>query len=126
MSPRSVPKQQVSSAATLRVGFVPLVDAAPLIAARELGYFADEGLDVALHRQIGWGNVRDKLTFGQLHASHALLGMAPLSVLGAEAFAEPLVAIAAMGAGGNAITISRRWASAGGRGLDHVCVCVCV
>jgi two-component system, oxyanion-binding sensor len=113
VSPRSVPKQQVSSAAALRVGFVPLVDAAPLIAARELGYFADEGLDVSLHRQIGWGNVRDKLTFGQLDASHALLGMAPLSVLGTEAFAEPLVAIAAMGSGGNAITISRRWASAG-------------
>lgn len=89
------------------------MDAAPLIAARELGYFADEGLDVSLHRQIGWGNVRDKLTFGQLHASHALLGMAPLSVLGTDAFAEPLVAIAAMGAGGNAITISRRWASIG-------------
>ena len=118
VSPRSVPKQQVSSAATLRVGFVPLVDAAPLIAARELGYFADEGLDVSLHRQIGWGNVRDKLTFGQLHASHALLGMAPLSVLGTEQFAEPLVAISGLGSGGNAITIARRWASIGVRSAE--------
>lgn len=92
----------------MHVGFVPLLDAAPLIAARELGFFAEEGLEVVLHRQIGWGNVRDKLTFGQLHASHALLGMAPLSVLGAEQFAQPLVAIAALGAGGNAITLSRR------------------
>ena len=95
------------------MGFVPLVDAAPLIAARELGYFADEGLDVALQRQIGWGNVRDKLTFGQLHASHALLGMAPLSVLGTEQFVEPLTAIVSFGAGGDAIALSRRLAAMG-------------
>ena len=68
----------------------PPATAAPLIAAQELGYFADEGLHVVLQRQIGWGNVRDKLTFGELHASHALLAMAPLSVLGREQFAEPL------------------------------------
>jgi nitrate/nitrite transport system substrate-binding protein len=95
------------------VGFVPLVDAAPLIVARELGYFAEEGLDVALQRQIGWGNVRDKLTFGSLQAGVALLGMAPLSVLGTEQFVEPLVSIVALGAGGNAITLSRRLASMG-------------
>jgi ABC-type nitrate/sulfonate/bicarbonate transport system substrate-binding protein len=100
-------------AAELRVGFVPLVDAAPIIAARELGYFADAGLDVHLQRQIGWGNVRDKLTFGQLHASHALLGMAPLSVLGTEQFVEPLAAIVSLGAGGNAIALSRRLTAMG-------------
>lgn len=110
MSARSVHRPSIS-ASGLRVGFVPLIDAAPLIVAGELGYFADEGLDVSLHRQIGWGNVRDKLTFGHLHASHALLGMAPLSVLGTEQFVEPLAAIVSLGAGGNAITVSRRlWA----------------
>lgn len=112
MSARSIHRSAQTSS-SLRVGFVPLTDAAPLIAARELGYFADEGLDVSLHRQIGWGNVRDKLTFGQLHASHALLGMPALSVLGTEQFAEPLVAIAALGAGGNAITLSRRLVAMG-------------
>ena len=61
----------------LRVGFVPLIDAAPLIVAREMGFFEEEGLTVQLERQIGWANVRDKLTFGHLDASHALLGMPP-------------------------------------------------
>lgn len=112
MSARSV-HRFAPATSSVRVGFVPLVDAAPLIAARELGYFADEGLNVSLHRQIGWGNVRDKLTFGHLHASHALLGMTPLSVLGAEQFVEPLVAIAALGAGGNAISLSRRLVAMG-------------
>jgi ABC-type nitrate/sulfonate/bicarbonate transport system substrate-binding protein len=97
----------------LNIGFVPLIDAAPLIVAFELGYFVDEGLHVALNRQIGWGNVRDKLTFGQLDASHALLGMPPLSMLGKEMFVEPLVAIAGLGAGGNAITLSRRLTNIG-------------
>jgi len=113
VSRRASHRQLPYSAAALHVGFVPLLDAAPLIAARELGFFAEEGLDVVLHRQIGWGNVRDKLTFGQLHASHALLGMAPLSVLGAEQFVQPLVAIASLGAGGNAITLSRRLTAIG-------------
>jgi ABC-type nitrate/sulfonate/bicarbonate transport system substrate-binding protein len=102
-----------SSPSDLRIGFVSLVDAAPLIAARELGYFADEGLRVTLERQIGWGNVRDKLIYGHLHASHALVGMPPLSRLGRDRFPEPLVAIMALGAGGNAITLGRRLTDSG-------------
>src|SRR3954454_11485821 len=98
--------------AALRVGFVPLLDAAPLVLAGELGYFADEGLSVTLERQIGWGNVRDKLVYGHLHASHALVGMPPISVLGRDRFFEPLVAICGLGAGGNAITFSSQLISA--------------
>jgi ABC-type nitrate/sulfonate/bicarbonate transport system substrate-binding protein len=90
-----------------RVGFVPLIDAAPIIAAFELGYFADESLDVYLERQIGWGNVRDKLTFGHLHGSHALLGMPAASVLRWPHYPEPLVSILSLGFGGNAITLSK-------------------
>jgi ABC-type nitrate/sulfonate/bicarbonate transport system substrate-binding protein len=101
--------------ADVHLGFVPLLDAAPLILAAELGYFADEGLQVALHRQIGWGNVRDKLVYGQLHASHALMGMPPVSVLGGGRFPEPVTAVMALGTGGNAITLSRRLTDAGVR-----------
>ena len=101
--------------ADVHLGFVPLLDAAPLILAAELGYFADEGLHVALHRQIGWGNVRDKLVYGQLHASHALVGMPPASVLGRDRFPEPIVAVMSLSTGGNAITLSRRFCDAGVR-----------
>jgi ABC-type nitrate/sulfonate/bicarbonate transport system substrate-binding protein len=96
----------------LRVGFVPLLDAAPLIAARERGFFSAEGLDVTLERQLGWGNVRAKLVYGQLHASHALLGMPPASVLEAES-PERLVSVMSLGMGGNGITLSRSLADAG-------------
>ena len=93
---------------TLRVGFVALIDAAPLIVAKELGFFDEEGLSVQLERQIGWANVRDKLTYGHLDASHALLGMPLASRLGRDWFAEPLTAVMSLGVGGNAISISRR------------------
>src|SRR5687767_3690480 len=69
---------------TIRVGFVPLIDAAPLIVAEHLGYFAAEGLHVSLERQIGWANVRDKLAYGHLEASHALLGLPLESALSAD------------------------------------------
>jgi nitrate/nitrite transport system substrate-binding protein len=95
------------------VGFVPLLDAAPIILARELNYFADEGLSVRLDRQIGWGNVRDKLVYGHLHASHSLVGMPPASVLGHDRFAEPITFVAALSSGGNVITLSRRLVDAG-------------
>jgi ABC-type nitrate/sulfonate/bicarbonate transport system substrate-binding protein len=106
----------------VHLGFVPLLDAAPLILAVELGYFADEGLQVALHRQIGWGNVRDKLAYGQLHASHALVGMPPASVLGRDRFPEPVVAVMSLGTGGNAITVSRRLSDAGVRGVNDLAI----
>jgi ABC-type nitrate/sulfonate/bicarbonate transport system substrate-binding protein len=90
----------------IRIGFVPLIDAAPVISAHELGYFKDEGLDVSLHQQIGWGNVRDKLIYGQLHAGHTLFGMPPASVLKRERYPEPLVSLMALGTGGDMITLS--------------------
>lgn len=108
--PRS---RQPNSEKTLRIGFVPLIDAAPLIVADELGFFEEEGLSIQLERQIGWANVRDKLTFGHLDASHALLGMPLASRLSRDWFAEPLLAVMALGGGGNAISISRKLYDAG-------------
>lgn len=103
----------VGQAAKLRIGFVPLLDAAPLIAALELGFFADEGLDVTLDRQIGWGNIRDRLTYGQLDAAHALLGMPLFSVLGRDWFSESLICLMNLGCGADAITFGRRLIDAG-------------
>ena len=102
-----------STSPLVRVGFVELIDAAPLIAAFELGFFAEEGLSVSLERQIGWGNVRDKLIYGHLDASHAVLGLSPLSLLGRDRFPAPLTTIMSLGTGGNAITLSRNLTDAG-------------
>lgn len=109
---------------TLRLGFIPLIDAAPLIAAQERGFFAEEGLAVSLHRQIGWANVRDKLSFGHLDAAHALLGMPLASYLGRDSFCEPLVAVMGLGSGGNAITVRRELYEAGMKSAADLAVMI--
>jgi nitrate/nitrite transport system substrate-binding protein len=99
----------------VRIGFVPLIDAAPLIAACELGLFRRQGVRVVLERQIGWANVRDKLVYGHLDGAHALLGMPLASATHADHYGEPLVSVMALGTGGNAITLSKRLVDRGVR-----------
>jgi hypothetical protein len=54
---------------TLRVGFVPLTDCAPLVMAQELGLFERHGVPVHLSREIGWATIRDKIIYGELDAN---------------------------------------------------------
>src|SRR4051812_4276697 len=41
------------------LGFIALTDCAPLIIAKELGFFAERGLDVTLQKQASWPATRD-------------------------------------------------------------------
>jgi NitT/TauT family transport system ATP-binding protein len=59
----------------LDVGYVPLLDAAPLVIARELGFAAEEGLELRLHREPSWSALRDRLLWGALQAVHMLAPM---------------------------------------------------
>ena len=63
------------SGVALDVGFVPLVDAAPLIVAREIGFAAEEGLALELHRAPSWAALRDRLVWGAHQAAHMLAPM---------------------------------------------------
>ncbi|UYB52998.1 ABC transporter substrate-binding protein [Xanthomonas sp. AM6] len=60
---------------TLRLGYLPLIDCAPLIAAVRLGLDRRHGLRLELQRQASWAAVRDKLLSGELDAAHALAGL---------------------------------------------------
>ena len=60
----------------LRLGFIALDDAAALIVADALGYFADEGLEVDLVREVSWATMRDKLAVGALDGAHLLAPLA--------------------------------------------------
>ncbi len=60
----------------LRIGFIPLADAAALIVAVDKGFAAEEGLDVELVREVSWSNVRDRLNVGQFDAAHLLAPVA--------------------------------------------------
>jgi len=92
--------------APLRIGFIPLVDAAALIVAVDKGFTADEGVDVTLVREVSWSNVRDKLNIGLFDAAHLLAPVAIASGLGLGHIKMPIVAPFNLGLNGNAITVS--------------------
>ncbi|HYZ73292.1 MAG TPA: CmpA/NrtA family ABC transporter substrate-binding protein [Chthoniobacterales bacterium] len=94
--------------ATVRIGYVPLMDAAPLIAADALGYFERAGLRVNLEEELGWGSIRDKIVYGELDAAHAPGGLLFSILLGIHAPARSVETDLVISLQGNAITLSRR------------------
>ena len=92
--------------ARLRIGFIPLVDAAALIVAADRGFAAAEGLDIELVREVSWSNVRDKLNIGLFDAAHLLAPVAIASSLGLGHVRVPIIAPFNLGLNGNAITVS--------------------
>lgn len=90
----------------LRIGFIPLCDAAALIVAVDKGFTAAEDLDVDLVREVSWSNMRDKLNIGLFDAAHMIAPIAIASSLGLGHVKVPIVAPFALGVNGNAITVS--------------------
>ena len=56
----------------LDVGYIQLMDVAPLAVAHELGYFAEEGLTVRLVAQESWRKLQANLESGELDAAQML------------------------------------------------------
>jgi NitT/TauT family transport system ATP-binding protein len=96
------------SEARLRIGYIPLVDAAALLIAVDRGFAAAEGLNVELVREVSWSNVRDKLNIGLFDAAHLLSPVAIASSLGIGHVRVPIIAPFNLGLNGNAITVSPR------------------
>jgi len=98
-------------AGRLKLGFIALNDAAPMIVADALGYFAEEGLQAELSRQVSWATMRDKLSVGALDGAHMLAPTALATSIGAGApEPTPLVAPLALNLNGPAVTLSSRLA----------------
>ncbi|HKY18061.1 MAG TPA: CmpA/NrtA family ABC transporter substrate-binding protein [Rhizomicrobium sp.] len=93
---------------TIRVGFMPLIDAAIPIAAVECGFAEREGLEIALVRETSWANIRDKLIHDLFDASHMLAPLAISTSLGIGNAKVPLAVPFGLNANGNCITLSAR------------------
>ncbi|MFC3120879.1 CmpA/NrtA family ABC transporter substrate-binding protein [Agaribacter flavus] len=96
------------SSPDLNIGYMPLNDAAPLIIAKELGFFEQAGLEVQLRKQNSWATLRDKLHVGLLDAAHMLAPMPIASSLGLGCQPTAVVAPLIMSQNGNAITLSNQ------------------
>ncbi|WP_131196841.1 CmpA/NrtA family ABC transporter substrate-binding protein [Lichenihabitans psoromatis] len=90
----------------LTLGFIPLVDCAPLVVAAEKGFARREGLDLTLMREVSWANIRDRVALGHFDAAHMLGPMPIASSLGLGRPAVAMVAPFSLGLGGNAVTLS--------------------
>ena len=92
------------------VGYVPLTDAAPVIAAAELGFARDEGIAIELSPEPSWATLRDRLALDHLDAAHMLAPLAIASALGLSGPQADLVVPMALNLNGNAVTLSSaRW-----------------
>jgi NitT/TauT family transport system ATP-binding protein len=90
----------------IRIGFLPLVDAALPILAREQGFAEAEGLEIELVRDMTWATVRDRLLYGHTDAAHLVAPLAIATALGRGRPAVPIVVPFVLGLNGNAITLS--------------------
>ena len=90
----------------LTVGFMRLTDSAPLIMARELGYFEALGLEVKLVREVSWANLRDRLVMGDLDAAQMLAPLPMMTAYGAGGLRANLLTGLSLSLNGNAITLA--------------------
>jgi NitT/TauT family transport system ATP-binding protein len=100
----------------VRIGFLPLCDAALIVAVVEGDFGAREGLAITPVREVSWANIRDKLNIGLLDAAHMLAPLAIASSLGLAQVRAPMVVPFTLNLNGNAITLSTALADAMGLG----------
>jgi len=91
----------------LQLGYIPLSDCAPLIVAKELGYFERMGLNVELKQQMAWSTLRDRVLAGDLDGAQMLAPMLIATNAKFDSSAYRLVTGLTLSRNGNAITLSR-------------------
>ena len=76
---------------SLKIGFIPITCATPIIMAKPMGFYAKQGLDVEVVKTAGWAVVRDKTLNGEYDAAHMLAPMPIALSLGLGSNAVPFV-----------------------------------
>lgn len=92
--------------ARLTLGIMALNDSAPVVVAREKGFFAQEGLEVTVVRESSWANIRDKVAIGEFDGAQMLAPMPIASTVGIDGLGAEMETAFCMGLNGNAITVS--------------------
>lgn len=90
----------------LKIGFIPITCATPLIMAKPLGFYEKQGLNVEVVKTAGWALIRDKMINKEYDATHFLSPM-PLAIsLGLGSTATPMNVATIQNTNGQAITLS--------------------
>jgi len=110
----------------VRLGFVPLLDMAPLAVAQAIGFAASEGLEIELHAAPSWSSLRDMLLWGQIDAAHMLAPLPIAMALGLGGTSGQVDVLQVLSVNGNTIVVSQSLAEAlraagFGFGFDDAC-----
>src|SRR6187549_1251916 len=98
----------------VRFGMIALTDCAPIVIAHELGLFRKFGINSVVSKEASWAAIRDKLSIGENHATHMLLGMPIASTMGlAGSPVKPMVVPWLLNRNGQAITLDNKLKAAG-------------
>jgi NitT/TauT family transport system ATP-binding protein/nitrate/nitrite transport system substrate-binding protein len=100
------PPSRGERSSALRIGFLRLTDAAPVIVAHEFGFFAEEGVETELFVEPSWANIADKLAYGFLDAAVIVPPLAFAITLGLRGHREPLIIPYQISRGGNTVTFA--------------------
>ncbi len=98
---------------TVRIGFMPLADCAPLVMASVLGFDEKHGLRFQLSRELSWTGMRDRLLAGELDAAHVLYGLLYGLQMGIGARPRQMAVLMNLNQNGQGITLSRSLAQRG-------------
>ena len=90
---------------TLKFGFIKLTDCAPIVIAKEKGFFDEEGLQVEVIAQPNWKQLLDNVITGELDGAHMLSGQPIGATIGFGTQAHIITAFT-MDLNGNGITVS--------------------
>lgn len=89
----------------LKFGFIKLTDCAPIVIAKEKGFFEEEGLQVEVIAQPNWKQLLDNVITGELDGAHMLSGQ-PIAATIGFGTEEHIVTSYTLDLNGNAITVS--------------------
>jgi len=90
----------------LKVGFIPITCATPIIMAHPMGFYSKQGLNVEVIKTAGWAVIRDKTINKEYDAAHMLSPMPLAITLGVGSNAIPYTAPAIENINGQAITLA--------------------
>lgn len=89
----------------LKIGFIPITCASPLIMADPLGFYKKQGLNVSVIKTAGWALIRDKVINKEYDASHMLAPMPIAMSMGIGSNPMPLNVATIQNVNGQAITL---------------------
>jgi len=92
----------------LKIGFIPITCASPLIMADPLGFYSEQGLKVQLIKTAGWALIRDKMVNKEHDASHFLSPMPLAMSMGVGSSQSQIRVATIQNINGQAITLANK------------------